>query len=433
MPVIPIAASDGSDVVRDARVSGARRAAAGAVDAALLLAGLVWVVTFEFALGDDEALAWLVATWLLLVAPLYFGLYHGYGTGATPGQQDLGIAVRNARTHAPAGFARGMGGAVVGLLELVTVIPALVDAIVVVGGGRSLRERLLHLETAPFALRGTQRPLPPAAETVASLFSSTSGTSRRRRAQALVGQHMGRVFGPVLGSYLVMIGLAVVFGALVLLDAGTDWGAYDLWLLYASLLFFSGVYWTQAVVVIAVESVRRDDPVGFADTLRAAVRRLNGLAAALLVLGLLVGVLSALAFVGVGALAPLALLALLALPFALGRLALAVPSILLEDMRVTEAGAASWRRTRGRTWRLAGGIWLSGLLVLLVLGIASGAAFALVAPLTERAESGAAVVATVSLGFAIAAIPTSLLLAYLGTWWTLAYHDLREPEVETEA
>lgn len=254
-----------------------------------------------------------------------------------------------------------------------------------------------------------------------------SGMTRRRRAQALVGRHTGRVFGPVLGACLLMIGLAVVFGALVLMDAGEEWGAYDVWLLYASLLLLSGVYWTQAVVVIAVESVRRNDPVGFADTLRAAVRRLNGLAATLLVLGLVVGVLSALAFVGVG------LLALLALPFVLGRLTLAVPSILLEDMRVTEAAAASWRRTRGRTWRLAGGVYLSGLLVQLVLGMASGTAFALVAPLAERAESGAAVVATVSLAFAIAAVPTALLLAYLGTWWTLAYHDLRDPDAGTEA
>lgn len=417
-----VAPASPRDVRCGVRPSAARRLGASAIDAALLVASLLWVLTFEFALWDEQAIEWVVLAWALLVTPLYFGLYHAYGTGATPGQQDAGLAVRDARTHAPVGFTRGIAGAVVGLLELVTLVPAVIDALLLAAGARSLRERLLGLETVPFALRGSQRRLPPTAEPRAELFTATGGATRRRRTQALVGRHTGRIFGPVLGTYLVMIGLVVVFGGLVLLDGGGEWGGYEIWTLYASLLFASGIYWTQAVVVIAVESVRTGDAVSFAAMLRLATRRLNGLAATLLVLGVVLTVLLLLVLVGIG------LVGLLALPFVLGRLALAVPSIVLEDMRVTEAAAASWRRTRGRTWRLGAAVILSGLLVQIVLGAAVAFAFGVLSPLTENVESGATFVLSASLAYALAAVPTALVLAYVGAWWTLAYHDLRIPD-----
>lgn len=416
-----------SDVLPGGRVSPARRLGAMAIDAALLLASLVWVIVFEFALWDDEALGWVVFSWALVVAPLYFGLYHGYGTGATPGQQDVGLAVRDARTHAPVGPVRGLAGALVGLLELVTVLPAVLDALLIALRGRSLRERLLRLETVPFALRGTQRRLPPTAPAVAALFTPTGGLSRRRRAQALVGRHTARIVGSVLGAYVVMIGLAVVFGSLVVLDGDGEWGGYEIWFSYAALLFLSGIYWTQAVVVVVVEEVRTGDAVGFAETLRRATRRLNGLAATLLVLGITVLVLLALVLVGIG------VLGLLALPFVLGRLALAVPAIVLEDMRVTEAAAASWRRTRRRTWRLGWAVVLSSLVVQLVAGAATSTAFSVLSPLLESTSSGAAFVAVGSLAYVVAAIPIALVLAWVGAWWTLVYHDLRVPDGPGEA
>jgi hypothetical protein len=416
-----------SDVLPGGRASPARRLGATAMDVALLTASLVWVLAFEFALWDDEAVGWVTISWALVVAPLYFGLYHAYGTGATPGQQDVGLAVRDARTHALVGPVRGIAGALVGLVEILTVLPAVLDLLLIASGSRSLRERLLRLETVPFALRGTQRRLPPTAPPVAELFTAAGELSRSRRAQALVGRHTARIVGSVLGTYAVMIGLAVVFGGLVLLDGGGEWGGYGIWFTYAALLFMSGVYWTQAVVVVVVEEVRTGDAAGFAETLRRATRRLNGLAATLLVLGSALFVLLLLAYVGVG------VLGLLVLPFVLGRFALAVPAIVLEDMRVTEAAAASWRRTRRRTWRLGWAVVLSSVVVQGVAGVATGTAFGVLTPLLESASSGAAFVAVGSLAFVVAAVPIALVLAWVGAWWTLVYHDLRVPDGPEEA
>ena len=88
------------------RASAGRRLASGAVDSALLLVALGFILGTELAFSEarqQELFAW---GWFLGFAPLFFGLYHAYGTGATPGQLELRIGLRDARTGELSGLAR---------------------------------------------------------------------------------------------------------------------------------------------------------------------------------------------------------------------------------------------------------------------------------------------------------------------------------------
>ena len=64
--------------------------------------GFVLLTELAFASeAQQEIFTW---GWTLVFAPLFFGLYHAYGTGATPGQLELRIGLRDARTGERAGL-----------------------------------------------------------------------------------------------------------------------------------------------------------------------------------------------------------------------------------------------------------------------------------------------------------------------------------------
>jgi hypothetical protein len=70
----------------------------------------------------------------------------------------------------------------------------------------------------------------------------------------------------------------------VLRRGGPRFGGAVLWAAVAFALFGSGVYWTQAVVSVAVESIRQGEELGPVDALRRAIRRVNGLSVALVLI-----------------------------------------------------------------------------------------------------------------------------------------------------
>lgn len=69
-----------------------RRAAALAVNLLVLGAGLAGTFVFGLSVLTTSLLLALLATWVVLIGPLYFALYHGRGSAQTPGEREAGIA-----------------------------------------------------------------------------------------------------------------------------------------------------------------------------------------------------------------------------------------------------------------------------------------------------------------------------------------------------
>jgi hypothetical protein len=174
------------------------------------------------------------------------------------------------------------------------------------------------------------------------------------------------------------------------------------WFVLALAILGSGVYWTQAAMVVAVEEVRVGRPASVARTLRHAATRANALSASLaLILGF--------AYLGIVFVLPLVLL---------GRLTLVAPALVLEDRRVLGAFGRSCRLTSGRTWRGFGFVLLSLALLCalpaaallaagLLLGVGEGSSWAALVPV-----AGAAVAFVVG-------------LTWVGAAWSLLYEDAR--------
>ena len=138
------------------------------------------------------------------------------------------------------------------------------------------------------------------------------------------------------------------------------------WLGLALMLFGSGVFWTQAVIVTAVEAARTGEiDVSAREVVRRASRRVNALTAALVLL-----------------MSPY-ILTMVARPpspscwgarVLLPLLSLVVPAIVLEDRTVLGAFGRSWRlvtRRAGLTFLL---FLASGLLLLATIGVTLGVA-----------------------------------------------------------
>jgi hypothetical protein len=182
------------------------------------------------------------------------------------------------------------------------------------------------------------------------------------------------------------------------------------WYSEAIAVFVSGVYWTQAVIVVAVESARIGEPPPSARTIvKRAAERTNALTIALILLV---------------ALASVSIYTLFALLLVAARFTLVVPVLELERTSVLGAFRRSWQLTAGRTWNTFGLMLSNSLLVTLAISAALGIASGIVAAAT--ANSGAAVyVGASAAALLAAAIPTSMLLTHVGTQWSLLYYDLR--------
>jgi hypothetical protein len=363
--------------------------------------GLALVLGTELALATSESVAWVAVGWTLVLAPLYFGLYHAYGTGATPGQLELRIGVRDARSGGLPGLARSLGRAYLGFAFLVAVVPALID-LFTLSTGRSLRDRLTGTVPVGIALAGRAPELAaPTVPELAAIYEPPAGTrSYLGRGWTLLWARPRLVLGPVAALYAVLVGIAALV-AVLLTDAINEY-TVAFFGLFATVLLVSGVYWTQAVVVTASEQIRVGDPAASVwGTLARASRRVNALTAALILL-LAVPVLLVFTF-------------LLALPV-LGRLTMVAPALVLEDTRVFGAFRRSWQLTRGQTWRLLGLLLLS----YFSLGVVVQMAGFVTAPLSTVSGGPA-----VGLGAALSVAALVVAVAWLGAAWSLVYHDAR--------
>lgn len=387
--------------------STGRRIAAGALDVLLLLVALGFVLATELAFaseGQQELFAW---GWALVFAPLFFALYHAFGTGATPGQLELRVGLRDARTGEPAGLGRTIFRAYLGFAFLLLVVPALADFLLLLGG-RSLRDRMTRTSVVRIELEGKAPELEGATvPELAGIFEPGQGTRQYlRRGWALLRARPRLVVGTVAALYAVLLGVAAILAFLIVADASIG-GAVVAFAFFAVVLLVAGIYWVYAAVVVGVEDVRVGGPdASVWATLVRASRRVNALTAALLILIPLLVIGSYLFF-------PMILV---------GRVALIAPALVLEDSRVLGAFRRSWRLTEGSTVRLFGLYLLSSL----VLWTAFAASIALVV----AAYAADATVGPV-VGIAIAASLFVLILAWLGAAWALVYEDarrLRPPE-----
>jgi len=388
-----------------------RRLASGLLDTALLGAGLALILTTELVLASLEEAYWAVYGWFIVFAPLYFALYHAFDTGSTPGQLELRVGLRDARTGRPPGLGRAVARAYVGFLFLVSVLPALVDLLVLVASGRSLRDRVTSTTVVRVALEGEAQELAqPTVPELAAIFEPPAETRRYlRRGWRLLAARARLVVGVAAVLYAVLVALAVVVGFLTVVDSPDPVLIVGLYAPMTALLLGSSVYWTQASVVIAVEEVRVGSPsASVSQTLVRASRRANALTAALLLL------------------VPIALAAIY-MPFlyvtllVAGRLALVAPALVLEDRRVLGAFRRSWQLTRGRTWRTLGFFLASGAMLLGAFVVEA----LLVSAVVASSETWAGTALSSLLLVSVLAVPFVLLLAWLGSAWSLLYEDAR--------
>lgn len=377
-----------------------RRLAAGAVDSLILAGALVLIMSAGLAVATDELVTWVALGWTLVFSPLYFALYHAYGTGATPGQLELRIGVRDSSTGERPGLGRCVARAYLGFGFLVLVLPALVD-LDRARYGRSLRDRITRTTVLGIVLTGKAPELAgPTVPELVGVFEPTPGTRRYlRRGWTLLTARPRLIVGTVAAVYAVLVAISAILAFLIVADSPDVWTV----VLYAGLvlaLLVSGVYWVQAAVVTAVEGIR----VGKSDasvpsTLGRASRRANALTAALFLL------LLAAAVVAYGVYFALPLLA---------RLTLVAPALVLEDTRVLGAFRRSWQLTCGQSFRLFGLLLLSGAMLLVPVSTSVGIVAA-------AAGSTVAVLA----GLAVGAVVFVVVLAWLGATWSLVYHDAR--------
>ena len=390
-----------------------RRAAALGVDLLVLLAGLVGAVTLGAALSLELTL-WFAVAWWVVVAPLYFAFYHGRSTAQTPGEREAGVALRDAETGACIGIPRALLRACAALLGTILVVPVVLDAVALVFGGsrRSPRDRLTGAIAVPLA-REQRVPQPrPTATAAEPVFRPVDRRSRTQRLAAIGSPYRRSIFTAALAVYLGLIVLAVVLAPLFIEDAGLDVDAAWLagWYALGIVLFVSGVYWTEAAIVVAVEAARVGaPPPSPLAIVRRAAGRVNALSIALVL---------------VVALAATSLVTFYVMLLVLARFALVVPVLELEDRSVLGAFRRSWHLTAGRTWRTLGLVLGSAAVVGLGFGVTLAVANSLVAAVVSNA--GAAVfVGASAVALLLAAIPMSLLLAWVGTDWSLLYYDLR--------
>lgn len=388
------------------RSAAARRRISSAVlDGLLLFLALGLVLGTELAIATGDEAGWVVAGWTLVFSPLYFALYHAYGTGATPGQLELRIGLRDAGGRRRPGLGRAIARSYVGFAFLVLVVPALVD-LLSLAAGRTLRDRLTGTAVVDVALEGKAPELAqPTAPAVLAVFEPPPGTrSYLGRGWTLLRTQPRLVVGSVAAVFAVLALIAAVLGFLLVADWPDEW-TYEFYASLVLVLLVSGIYWTQAASVVAAEQIRTGSTSASVwETLVRASRRANALTAALVLL-LIVLLVVLLTFWLV---VPILLLA---------RLTLTVPALVLEDTRVLGAFRRSWQLTRGQTWRLTGLLLLSTVIVFGAARIAGAVAVAMaVAPATAGAVA-ARVGLTVML-----LVP---VLAWLGSAWSLVYEDAR--------
>ena len=386
------------------RASATRRLAAGLLDAGLLLLALGFILATELAVASETEQYLFLYGWFILFAPLFFALYHAYGTGATPGQLELRIGMRDRDTGGLPRLLRAVVRAYLGFAFLVLVLPALVD-LFFLASGRSLRDRITRTTVVAITLEGKAPELAgPTDADLAKIFHPPEGTREYlRRGLELLRTRPRMVLGTTAAVYAVLLAIAVVLAFLLVADSPDVW-TISTYVFLVLLLFESGVYWMQAAVVLAVEDARVGGPdASVWTTIVRASRRVNALTAALLLLLLFAGMSVFLLFV------PMILI---------GRFALVAPALVLEDTRVLGAFGRSWQLTRGKTLRLFGFALLSVLILSFVPGLATA---------VPGSIAGAA--AGETWGFVVQAIFGAVVLvpvlAWLGAAWALVYEDAR--------
>jgi hypothetical protein len=215
---------------------------------------------------------------------------------------------------------------------------------------------------------------------------------------------------PVFVLYVGLVGLATVLVPMMVADLGSNAVADGLtmWMGLSLVIFVSGVYWTQAVLVTAVEAARTGEHVSPARLIRQASEHANALTVAILLLAAMLFAAACTFFA--------------LLPF-VARFALAVPAIVLEDAPVLKAFGRSWHLTQGKTGRALGLSIASGAVVGATVGLALGIGLGIVGALIPGAGLwtyclGAAV------ALVLASVPVSFVLARVGSAWCLFYYDL---------
>jgi hypothetical protein len=406
-PAAPALAEDAPGTLE--RAPAERCFAAGALDGALVIGALALVLGTELAVAPDAKTIFTYG-WFVVFAPLYFALYHAYGTGATPGQLELRIAVRDAGTGARPSLGRSLGRAYLGFLLLLLGPAWVVDLLLLGTTGSSLRDRLTGTRVVRIALTGKAPELAqPTAPELRPLFEPGAGTHRYlARGWTLVRERARLLVGVVAALYSVVVALVLVLAFLLVADMSSLELVF-VYLLLAPVLLASTIYWVQAGIAVAVEAVRvghEDDSIW--DTLVRASRRLNALSAALLLL--LPIAFAAMYF-------PWLLFTLLLA----GRVALVAPALALEDTRVLGAFHRSWQLTRGHTWRTLGLLLISALILFGALAVVIGITSAVLESTSSLASAAVAGI----LVLLLTGLPFVWLLAWIGASWSLLYSDLR--------
>lgn len=389
------------EVPSSSAASAGRRIASTVLDVLLLLVALGFVLLTELAFASEFQQELFTWGWVVVFAPLFFALYHAYGTGATPGQLELRIGLRDTRTGESAGLGRTLFRAYLGFAFVALVLPAVVDFVAMLGG-RSLRDRITGTGVVQIELTGQAPELAGATiPELVPIFEPAPGTRQYlRRGWRLLRARPRLVVGTVAALYAVLLGVAVVLAFLIAADSSLG-GAIVAFAFFAVVLLGAGVYWVYAAVAVGVEDVRVGGPdASVWATLIRASGRVNALTAALLIL-------IPLLVVGSYLFIPMILV---------GRVALIAPALVLEDARVFGAFRRSWRLTEGSTLRLFGLYLLSSLLfwgALVVMMVPTGIA------------SAANEIAGLLVGLALGGTVFMVVLAWLAAAWALVYEDAR--------
>jgi hypothetical protein len=388
-----------------------RRLAAGVVDLAILAAVYLVVLTLGLSVGAVAEVGWLGLVWLALVTPLYFALYHAFGTRATPGQLELRIGVRDERTGGLIPLGRALARACGGMLNV---------SLYSTGPGRperSLLDRLTRSTSVAIALHGKAPELAaPTAAELAGVFEPAEARNHLSRSRVLLRARPRLLFGSVAAVYAGLLGVVALLAGLLLADLSASSLGLEAavgWIALGALVLLSGVYWTQAVIVLAVESVRvgRHD-VGVAEILRRSIRRVNALSLVILLLAVGVSLVGSSVFL-------LPILVIVAC-----RTAFVVPALVLEDTRVLGSFARSWQLTRGGL-REPFVLLLTSAAILGAAGaVAAGLAAVAVSAASSAETVGAFILAGLA-GLALACFPVVYALTLVGTAWSLLYEDLR--------
>ena len=401
-----------------------RRFVAFGLDLVLLFAGLLLVFLVGLAIASPEVTYWVALVWFVVVVPLYFALYHAFGSGddgpgATPGQHELDVCVRDARTGGRLDLRRALLRSYGGLAATALVLPALADLLALMASGSrpAWHDRLFG--STVVRVPREERPLAAAAPTTPELSEVfAAGGSRWRRGRRLAHARPRELVIPVFLLYAGLVALATVLVPMLVADLGSGSLADGLllWTFLSIVIFVSGIYWTQAVLVTSVEAVRTGEDLSTADLLRRAAQRLNALTVALML---------TLVLFAIGSLGSVFTFFFALLPLA--RFGLVVPAIVLEDAPVLKAFARSWRLTRGKTWRAFGLLLGSGMVLSATLGIALAVALVTVANVIPDPGLWSYCLGA-ALALVVASVPVSLALTLVGSAWCLFYYDLRRDD-----